>query len=361
MKRNPIQAEKELQRNRASETTAVRFLGQRDFDFDTAKSFLVVSMIFAHGFQWFWTLHYNRNLTYYVIFGFVFLSGLTVGSIYLEKLLAHPIQYSWAVVSRGLKLLGLFLLANALIIPLRADRLTQALNLRPTQLLVAVLRGDHRGILSFVILVSIGFTFLFCIALLCWRKRPLDLLLLGLGIGALWAIQLTGDFDFYVPTMTIVGLVGVLLAKLLISLNWERTKTTLLKWLIALWVGYAAYQATLLVSNEGASYEVGHYLNVTVVLLSAVYLTSYRFGLTNYRLVGLLNRTLAKHMLFAYLFHLLFLNVLAIFIRRGNFNFYEATAICLFTLTVTVLSALSVDVLTKRYETLNTVYSLGFR
>ena len=104
---------------------------------------------------------------------------------------------------------------------------------------------------------------------------------------------------------------------------------------------------------------VGDYLNVTVLLLLAVYLTSYRIGLIDFNLVQPLNKSLAKHMLFVYLFHLLFINILAKFIGRGNL--YFASGISLLTLAVTTLAGLSVDALTGKYKTINRLYSLVFR
>jgi hypothetical protein len=337
----------------------MRFLERRDDDFDIVKSFLVVSMIVAHAFQWFYIPIYNKNLTYYVLIGFVFLSGLTVGSVYREKFMTKPFIYTWSILLRALKLLAIFVLANALIMLLYPDMIRQARMLGPTDLFVSALLRDGAARFSFAVLVAISFTFVGSVALLGLRNRSLDLLFLGFGISALWVIEITGNFDYYTVKMTIVGLIGVLSGKALGCVDWEKMKSTLSKWTFAIWGCYIVYQAALLVYNEEWKLHVGHYINVTIILLLAVYLTSYRIGLICFGVVESLNRSLAKHMLFAYLYHLIFLRFLAKFVGRGDFLF--ATLISLFTLAVTILGGLSVDALTGKYKTLNRTYALVFR
>jgi hypothetical protein len=337
----------------------MRFLEGRDQDFDIVKTFLVISMVIAHAFQWFYIPIYNKNLTYYVLIGFVFLSGLTVGGVYQERFLTKPSTYTWAILLRAMKLLGIFLFANALIILLYPAALWQARNLPLTDLLASALLRDEAFRFSFSVLVAISFTFVGSVALLRWRRCFLDPIFLGFGISALWIIEITGHFDYYTVKMTIVGLIGVLSGKILGFFEWEKLKTALSKWYLAIWTCYVAYQAALLAFNTEWRLLVGHYINVTIFLLLAVYLTSYHLGLGYYKVFGLLNRSLAKHMLFAYIFHLMFLRVLTKVTSRGDI--YFAIGISLLTLWITIVGGLLIDVSTARYKTLNRTYSLIFR
>jgi len=337
----------------------MRFLEKRDDDFDIVKSFLVVSMIIAHSFQVFYIPIYNKHLTYYVLVGFVFLSGLTIGSVYQEKFLTKPGVYGWVIISRALKLLGIFIFANAIIMLLAPNTILQSRELGLTDLLVSALLRDGGARFSFAVLIAIGFTFVGSVALLSWRRHLVDFLCWGLMISALWVIEIMGILDFYTVKMTIVGLIGVSSGKMLSSVNWGKIRSTLSKWYFAAWACYITYQASLIAFDETWRLNMGHYINVTIFLLLAVYLTSYRIGLSNYGAAKLLNKTLAKHMLFAYLFHLIFLRFFAKFIQRGNFPF--AFVVSLITLTITILVALSINTLTGKYKALNRTYSLVFR
>lgn len=337
----------------------MRFLERRDDDFDIVKSFLVVSMIIAHSFQHLYIPVYNKHFTYYVLVGFVFLSGLSVGSIYRGKFLTMPIVTGWAILSRALKLLGIFLFANTMIVLLYPGSLLQISKLGLTDLFVSALLRDGQVRFSFAVLIAISFTFIVSILLLSWRSWLVDILLLGIGISALWFIEITGNFNYYTINMTIVGLIGVLAGKILSWVNWEVIRSNLSKWYFAVWACYITYQAALIALDETWEFQVGHYLNVTIFLLLALYLTSYRFGLIKYRVAGLLNKSLANYMLFAYLFHIIFLRLLATFIGRGNLRY--TISVSLFTLAITILAGLSVAALTAKYKTLNRMYSLIFK
>jgi hypothetical protein len=198
------------------------------------------------------------------------------------------------------------------------------------------------------------------LSLLIWKNRTLDWILLITGFIALWVIETTRILNYYAPKLMIVGCIAILLSKLLNSINWMALRAPLSKWIIPIFVFYIAYQAALVVYNPDAQILMQHYIIVTALLLLAVYLSSYRLKLTAFRLVGLLNRCLAKYMLFAYLFHILFLIILGKFIgSRGNWCF--AMAISLLTLVVTILAGFTVDVLTKKYKMFNKLYALIFK
>ena len=209
----------------------MRFLEKRDQDFDTVKSFLICSMIIAHGFQWFSLSGYNRNLTYYVLVGFVFLSGLTVGAIYQAKLLEKPFQYSINIFIRSFKLLCIFLAANALMFLLQTRRMMQIFNLPPEEIILSLYStGENRSYFSFLVLIPISFTFVGSIFLLSWRKRTIDYAIFVIGIGLLWVIEKYDYLNYYGIKLLITGLIGVILAKLLYFVDWERIREKLSKW-----------------------------------------------------------------------------------------------------------------------------------
>lgn len=337
----------------------MRFLERRDDDFDVVKSFLVVSMIVAHSFQLCYDQVYNKHLTYYVLIGFVLLSGLNIGSVYHGKLLTKPAEYSWLIISRALKLLGIFLFANIIILMLHPSQILQGRELGMPGLLFSAIFRDGGARFSFAVLVAISFTFVGSVALLCWTRRNIDLLLIGFLFSALWVIEITGHLDYYTIKMTIVGLIGVLTAKTLYPLDWEKTRSTLLKWYFGAWLCYITYQIALIIFDEEWQLKIGHYIIVTIFLLLAVYLTSFRTGLSNQNVLKFLNKSLAKHMLFAYLFHIILLRFFMSFISRGNMVFAIGVALC--TLAITILITISINYFTGKYKIIDRTYSLVFK
>lgn len=364
MKQDNIIEKKQLQREGLDKPINVGFLKTRDNDFDTTKSFLIISMIIAHSFQRMWVFKYDMNLTYYVIIGFVFLAGLTLGSVFYDKLLSNRSQFSWYVFSRGLKLFIIFLLTNTIIILLSPQLLSQLLVSEPHDIFLALMdtkrRINTQGVIfSFLVLVPISLTFIFGLPLLIWKNKTLDWFLLSVIIIALWIIEITGNLDYYTVDLMIVGCIGVLLAKILTAVNWIAFRSVLSKWILPIFICYFVYQAGLVAGNPDAHFLVQHYIIVTILLLLAIYLVSYRLKLTSFVIVGLLNHGLAKYMLFAYLFHIFFLVILGKFVSRGNFCF--ALVIGLFTFALTISAGLTVDLLTKKNKAFNKLYAFIFK
>jgi hypothetical protein len=339
----------------------MRFLERRDDDFDVVKLFLIISMVIAHSFQIYYNQLYNKHLTYYVLVGFVFTAGLTIGSVYQELVLKKPGKYGGIIFLRSLKLLGIFIFANAMILSLYPGRILQGRKLQPFELLVSALLRDGDMHFSFSVLIAISLTFLFSIVLLCWRIRSIDLIFIGMMITGLWAIEVTGKFDYYTIKMIAVGVFGVILSKNLFYVNWDNFKSKYSKWYLVLWMCYATYQLTLIILDTDKEWKlnVGHYINITILLLLAVYFTSFRMGISNLKLITILNKLLAKNMLFAYLFHLLLLRYFAKIMGSGNF--YFAIAVSLITLLVTILTCQLLNYLTDKYMTINKIYSIVFR
>lgn len=340
------------------------FLKARDSDFDTTKSFLIISMIVAHSIQKMFISLYDRNLTYYVPIGFVFLSGLTLGGVFFDKLLSNRNQFSWHVLSRGLKLLIIFLILNLILILISPHLLKLLLSSKSSEIFLALINSERGGnnpsiFFSFVVLVPIAFTFIFGFTLLIWKNNKLDWALIALGIIALWIIEKTGNLDYYAVKLTIIGCIGILLAKMLHSANWLNMISKLSKWVIPIFICYIVYQAVLIVINQDAALLPQHYIFVTTLLLLTVYLTSYRLELTSFKMVELINRGLAKHMLFAYLFHILFLTILQKFVSRGNV--YFTIVVSLLTIVVTTSAGLIVNAMTKKYRTFNKLYAFIFK
>lgn len=340
------------------------FLKTRDNDFDTTKSFLVASMIIGHSFQRMGNFIYDRNLTYYVPYGFVFLAGLTLGGVFYEKLLSDRSQYSWQVLSRGLKLFVIFLVGNAIVIMISPHLLSQFLSLEPYEMFLALINSErgnynHSFYFSFVILVPISLTFMSSLAFLIWKNSTLDRLFLFVGMIALWIIETIDILDYYAVKLMIVGCIGVLLSKVLTSVNWMAIRTALSKWILPILICYIVYQSVLIFINQEARVFAQHYIIITSLLLLVVYLSSYRLNLTSFGIVSLFNRGLAQYMLFAYLFHIFFLVTLGKFVSRGNL--YFAIVMGLLTIAVTTSVGLTVNVLTKRYNSLNKLYSLIFK
>ena len=71
----------------------MRFLQQRDLDFDFCRTMLVIGMVLAHVFIWFSTLKASWFFAS-IIIGFVFLSGLAIGVLYTDRMAVDRLKES---------------------------------------------------------------------------------------------------------------------------------------------------------------------------------------------------------------------------------------------------------------------------
>lgn len=114
-------------------------------------------------------------------------------------------------------------------------------------------------------------------------------------------------------------------------------------------------------SGGNGPIKVHYHVIPTVVMLLFVYMFSYVFRLEDNSLIKLLNMTLAKYMLFAYLFHILLINILFLWVRRGSLVFMHTSAVGVFVLSLTVAACYFVELTTPKSPTCARIYSTVFK
>ena len=316
-------------------------------------------MIIAHSIQHSYYHFYNKHLTYFVLIGFVFLSGITLGSIYREKYLKAPSICMRAIYSRAAKLLAIFIFANVVIMLINPNSILNNRVLEVKDIIFSAITRDGETRFSFSVLIAISFTFIASTVFLSWKSLFLDILLIALGVLLLWTIEIYDYINYYTIKMTIVGILGILLGKILNSIDFTKIKNIFVKMPIAFWVCYIIYQVVLIAIYRQWELKVSHYVIITLFLLLAVYFTSFRYGLSKNRFVQILNSALANHMLFAYLFHLSVLKIFSSHIRGIDMEY--SITLGILNVIITILGGLIINKLIALHIVFKRTYNFVFK
>lgn len=345
-----------------------RFLENRDEHFDNCRAFLVIAMIIAHTFQMYYRCIYNHHITYFVPIEFVFLSGFTLSAINAPKMINQSSSINIAIFKRAIKIIALFFICNLFIISLTNEwtLLFSTHNNNFFELIIAILTGADRESYSFEVLIPIGFTMLLSIVILSIYRTTVHLLLL---LMALFTIHIlskwTGWATSYGASMLLIGCIGSTMGILCTYLNWDKfiQLFTTRKYLIVLAhlfiVAYVA-TASLIQGNTTGQFFYYH-LIPSIILLLAVYILSVSYHLENKPIIGILQQTLSKYLLFAYLFHIAIIRLTLLFIPSKIFSVWETMIIALLLFLFTVSSCYVLDILVSRMAFVRKSYSFIFK
>ena len=321
-------------------------------------------MVITHVFEMFYIPDYDRRLTYYVTIGFVFLSGFTVGARYSEKTRANPRESAKKLMSRGYKLLLVYAISNFLVLLIRRSKFDILIESTPLDIVMSVFLGTNQRLFGFDILVPIALTSIFSWVLLKLFNNWVQLAAIFLFALLLRVFETENLLDYYGVKLLVIGLMGCLAGSLLRKLDWQNALGTLLRYHATLMSGMVVllYYITMIVFSGGNAPIMVHYHVIpTVVMLLFVYMLSYVFHLGENFLIKLLNMTLAKYMLFAYLFHILLINVLFLWVRHDSLGFMHTLAVGVFVLLMTVAACYFVELTTSKSPICARIYSTGFK
>jgi peptidoglycan/LPS O-acetylase OafA/YrhL len=341
----------------------MRFLESRDDHFDMCRAFLVVSMIIAHAFESFYRPEFNRNYTAYVTLGFVFLSGFTVSAIYGQKVGRDPLRYFKRFTKRALKLFVLYVACNIVAVLLFRDRLA-ALEEQPvTRVAASIFLGTNQAVLGLDILMPIAMTLFISWFVLASGARKHCLFLIAVLCASLCFFELSRTFNYFGVKFTLIGLIGALAGRRVSDLPWDRISAKLfmpgVTIVVALFI--LAYYVNLALLTGKGDIVFSLHLVPTFAMLFLVYALSNDLRLGQLTSISSVASILSQYMLFAYLFHLLLLNVLLLFLPRKGFTFLATGIIALVVMLVTVISCRVLDRSNRRSLCCSSIYGLVFK
>ena len=319
---------------------------QRIIEFDFIKGCCVIGMIMHHCFDYF---DPTSSLILYLRFitgSFVFVAGFMFINIYLKNN-DNPLydKISIRMIQRGLKLLFLFILLNALIFLSFPGKLSN-LNLNsPLENLYTIFVIGRYNLVAFEILIPIAYVMIITGILIGIFKDKIYLIVpLSILLFLYSSFKYFSQESGYNLRFLTIGLLGFSLG----FITFDKFKILADKWVIfpILYILYLIF-----ITNYKLNYPV--YLISVLINIIIFYIISRKINLKNFFADKIV--LFGKYPLFSYVFQIAFLQVYAKLFRNNNllFNF-------LLTLLATLFSVHIVDFSTKRYSSFNRIYRIFF-
>jgi hypothetical protein len=342
-----------------------RFLQSHDDDFDVCRAFLVSAMVIAHGYEQFYAPGYNHNFSDFVPVGFVFLAGLTTSVLYAERVRGEPRRYFVKFMRPASKLLALFILCNLGIMLFFPVRTAAIAGMPAAKVAISMLIGSNQLVFGFDILVPIAATIFFSWFLL---SSPLN----GLWSMAIAALLLAGMvaserlsiLDYFGVKFTLIGLMGILTAKRISELSWDRVLARVSAPMAVNLLGAAVFiyfvGVGLFTKRAEGYLKFAVHVLPTSVLLLFMYGLSIQRGIGRLRSVKVVAGILSRYMLFAYLFHIAVINVLFLVIPKEGLDAFSTGVVSLLLLSFTVACCHLVAYLTKKWSFFQKAYNFVF-
>jgi hypothetical protein len=345
----------------------MKILSYRDNDFDLPRSFLVLIMVISHVFQSFYIFDYNRHLTYFVLVGFVFLTGFTLSAVYHDRVIESPWFNIKRFMNRGFKLFIIFVICNIFTIMILPERLRHIALKTMLEIIKVAFFGTDQSLFAFDVLVPISITIFLCGFLIILSKRnSTSLLIIVFFWLILFLLEILKIFNYYSVKLIIVGIIGCLAANMALYLDWNKTieKIKWNKfWFFSLGGAIFLYFAFLVFLNSlNVRFPLLMSIDLipTVSILFYLYLISSRFKLSENRFLGYLNNSLSRYMLFAYLFHILAINCLFLFVPRDSLDLFQTILVAVSLSGFIIFTCKSLDSLISKFDFIRKGYSLIF-
>ena len=342
----------------------MKLLQTHDDHFDTCRSFLVISMIFTHAFEMFYLPDYDRRFTYFVTIGFIFISGFAIGAIYSDRLHADHRKYIRKLVGRAYKLFTIYIACNMVIMLMSPGRFAALRKLSAHEIIMSIILGTNQSLFGFDILIPIALTSIFSCVLLKALNTSMSIVFIFLFVLLLRFFETANFLNYYGLKLLFIGFIGCLLGSLLRNLDWGHTLQILYRYHAPFVCGIFVilyYTTMIFFIKKCGSIKVHYHLIPTLAMLSFVYLLSYVFHLSGNFVTKLLNRTMANYMLFAYLFHILLINLLFFFIPKDSLSLVATWTLGLFLVSITMASCYLLDFVTSKSAICARIYSTAFR
>ena len=337
----------------------------RDEHYDTAKSFLVIAMIVRHVFDNLYQPSYNPNYSIFVLIGFVFLAGVTVSAVNYQRIVHSRPETIRRLLKRSLKLLFIYGLCNLTILSVFKNRAEYVLNLNPWELMWAILPGTHKHVFGFDVLVPIAVTIGLSLVIMAYgRTVRFYAALAVLSLTTLFIFQSYRILDYYGIMLVLVGIFGCCtgsIAELFEENAFLKQRLSASRLLYGLVLGVMFYLLYLVSLSKSLPVRFYNHVIPTAVLLFAVYMLSYSLSLNKMTVFRVFNQTLARYMLFAYLFHI-FVNTFFIrILGKQRLDVVNSMLMAMALLLITMAACKVVDLFTSKSIILKRTYSLVFK
>lgn len=323
---------------------------------DFTKGALVLIMVLYHWLNYFGDLHDNRYLRFLTP-SFIFITGFLLSNVYLAKYDLNNSQLQRRLVTRGLKILGIFIALNAIVAMVSGGFanmelfLDQLLTSSAVRVFVAgnvVVAGMGKGV-AFYILVPIAYLLMFSAGLfaVCRFYKYAAHAVCACCLLCILLLRLNGIESSNLDLLTI-GLLGIVVGYIPIS-----KINTFVRHPFLLALSYVCYVAAITVWN------VIYPLQIVGVCLSLMILYLLGQG-DETRTVQSRIILLGKYSLFGYISQIAILQVLRRAFRSTDLGPAALTISFVLAFALTLLSVEFVDRARRESAAVDRVYKWVF-
>ncbi|MFH2067479.1 MAG: hypothetical protein ABIK15_19920 [Pseudomonadota bacterium] len=268
------------------------------------------------------------------------------------------------MMKRATKLIIMFLVCNAIIFQFLDNRLDFFLKMKPTEMLLSIALGLHQELYGFDILIPIAFTtfgsfFLLLLIKAKWNWAGIITVFL-----LIITLEATDTYDFYGVILLLTGLNGCLLGKLSSTLNWDNFLQKMLRsyatTIITILLG-CYYSCILLYTTKSTTIQVGYHVIPTILILFFIYLLSVSLSLNRNRLIQGISALFSNFMLFAYLFHILMINIFFSIFHKNSLNVIQCIGLGISVTIITGAACYTIKFLNLKSFFFSRGYSLLFK
>lgn len=331
---------------------------QRISGLDFTKGALVLIMVLYHWINYFigpqWEYYrYLRFLTP----SFIFITGFMISNIYLSKYDAADTRLSKRLITRGLKLLAIFIvlnLARSYIVPVLGTGVVLQHLFDVRSILAVFLSGNFQlegaKLVSFSILVPISYLLVLSGALMLpyrFYRYTFHVVCVFLLLSIV-VLGFVGAHSSNIELITI-GMLGVLTGfKPIVAIN------DLVRHPYVLGLGYLCYTIAITIWNVPFLLQmVGVPLSLMVIYLAGI--SGSDSGIIRSEFIRL-----GKYSLFGYISQIAILQILAASLRHANFGFVVLGVTFVTAFALTIISVQLVDRTKARVKSMDRLYKLVF-
>jgi hypothetical protein len=343
----------------------MRILENRDRHLDFCKAVLVVMMVIIHAVQNFWVNHYNMHLTYFVTIGFVFLTNFIASVLIERKIEDKNYIKDSRLIARSVKLFCLFIILNIFGLIIFEERRFSIGAYGAGKLCKDIFLFNRQDLFAFDILVVLSLTYLILILLRrIWTHWFCIFICLLVIFQILFLFEAVNLFNHYGPKLVLAGLVGGLLGKTAVQVEWDyaisfvKENNVFAVWLVII---SAAFFFTFSFVPENTSLQVFVHLPFTVIVLATLYSYSIITEKYSFKIVLWVFEILSRHMLLIYIFHIILIKSITTITNPKICNGYQTLILTCLAVILSFILAWTVEYLNGKSPIVKRIYSLALK
>jgi len=322
---------------------------------DFTKGALVLFMVLYHWINYFIGMEwpYYRYLRF-LSPSFIFISGFMVSSVYLTRYQAVDLKLSKRLMTRGLKLLLIFLVLNfgrVLVLPILSPGTSFVLQADEESLIAAFITGNFSTkIVSFSILVPIGYLLIMSGLLMPLYRHSrwvFQIVFALFFLGALW-LELIGSPSMNLEILSI-GMLGVVIG--IIPMD-KINRIVQYPYLVA--IAYLLYTIAISIYNVPFLLQISG----TCLTLMVIYVFAHLIP-EDSRIRATVDK-LGRYSLFGYIVQIVILQLLAATLRHAEPNLYKLVGSFFAAFLLTIFSVEMLDRTRRAAAVIDKVYKTVF-